>query len=101
VKLRLTEDAQADLVNIRIYTTKEFGGQQTKSYMEKLRQGFKTLRQHPEIGYGIDHLKSGYRCFQIEYHRVFYKFDNEVIAVVAVLHESQLPKRHLERRKKN
>ncbi len=98
MKLRLTREAEIDLKNIRYYTVKEFGTTQAKTYMVKLRQGFKTLSEHPEIGYSIAHLKPDYRCFQIEYHRIFYKLNGDVIGIVAVLHESQLPKRHLEQR---
>ena len=94
MKLRLTDDARADLSSIRGYTKREFGVEQTKQYMSQLRSGFKTLRQHPEIGYSIDHLKLGYRCFQIGHHRIFYTMRDDAIIVVAVLHDSQLPKRH-------
>ena len=99
--LRLTNDALLDLNDIRTYTRRKFGAKQAKAYMARIRQGFKTLRSHPEIGYQIDDLKLGYRCFQIEYHRLFYRLDDNVIAVIAVLHESQLPKRHLSQRKEN
>ncbi|MEM9422331.1 MAG: type II toxin-antitoxin system RelE/ParE family toxin [Pseudomonadota bacterium] len=97
--IRLTKDAQQDLKNIQDYTRGEFGREQTKRYMRHLREGFKHIRRHPEIGFPIDHLKTGYRCFAIEYHKVFYTLTDESIAVVAVLHESQLPMRHLKQRK--
>ena len=94
MKLRLTDEARADLSSIRAYTAREFGAQQATRYMMRLRGGFKTLRQHPEIGYRIDHLKPDHRCFQIGYHRIFYTMKDDIIVVVAVLHDSQLPKRH-------
>jgi len=66
--------------------------------MGRLAEGFKALLRHPEIGFPADHLKPGFRCFRVQHHAVFYTQDGEVIAVVAVLHESQLPTRHLEQR---
>lgn len=96
--LRLTDDARRDLSGIRSYTRREFGARQAKVYMDRLREGFKALRRHPDIGFPIDHLKPGFRCFRIQHHAIFYTLAAEIIAVVAVLHESQLPMRHLEQR---
>ncbi|MFN7055052.1 type II toxin-antitoxin system RelE/ParE family toxin [Hyphomonas sp.] len=98
VTLRITEDAQRDLAEIRAFTRRKFGARQTSRYMDSLKEGFKTLRRHPEIGFPIDHLKPGYRCFRVQHHAVFYMLAGDVIAVVAILHESQLPARHLEQR---
>jgi toxin ParE1/3/4 len=100
-KLRLTDDARRDLSDIRAYTRRDFGTRQAAVYMGRLAEGFKALRRHPEIGFPIDHLKPGFRCFRVQHHAIFYAQDGEVIAVVAVLHESQLPTRHLEQRAGN
>ncbi len=98
VTLRITEDAHRDLADIKAYTRREFGARQASRYMSSLKEGFKTLRRHPDIGFPIDHLKTGYRCFRVQHHAVFYTQADEVIAVVAIFHESQLPTRHLEQR---
>ncbi|MDP1556842.1 MAG: type II toxin-antitoxin system RelE/ParE family toxin [Hyphomonas sp.] len=96
--LRITEDAQRDLSEIRIYTRREFGQSQASLYMGRLKEGFKALRRHPDIGFPIDHLMPGFRCFRVQHHAIFYAQAGEIIAVVAVLHESQLPTRHLQQR---
>lgn len=96
--LRITEDAQRDLSDIRTYTRREFGARQTSLYMARLKEGFKALRRHPDIGFPIEHLKPGFRCFRVQHHAVFYVQVDEVIAVVAILHEGQLPTRHLDQR---
>ncbi|MGA1341575.1 MAG: type II toxin-antitoxin system RelE/ParE family toxin [Hyphomonas sp.] len=96
--LRVTDDARRDLSDIRTYTRREFGARQAAGYMSRLGEGFKALRRNPEIGFPIDQLKPGFRCFRVQHHAIFYTQVDEVIAVVAVLHESQLPTRHLERR---
>ena len=98
MKLRLTKAARADLANIRYYTRKEHSPAQTKKYISLLRTGFKTLQDHPEIGYSINHLLEGHRCFQIKYHRVFYCLSDTHIIVKAILHEAQSPQRHLSQR---
>lgn len=96
--LRLTDDARRDLSDIRSYTRREFGARQAALYVGRLGEGFKALRRHPDIGFMIDHLKPGFRCFRVQHHAIFYAQAGEIIAVVAVLHESQLPTRHLEQR---
>ena len=98
ITLRLTDDARRDLSDIRSYTRREFGARQASVYMDRLKSSLKTLRQHPEIGFPIDHLQPGFRCFRVQHHAIFYAQTGEIIAVVAVLHESQLPTRHLEQR---
>ena len=95
--LRITEDAQRDLSEIRAYTHREYGARQTALYMDQLKQGFKTLRTHPGIGFPVDRLKPGYRGLRVQRHCIFYTLAKDVIAVVAILHESQLPERHLDR----
>lgn len=96
--LSITEDAQRDLTDIRTYTRREFGARQASLYMGHLKEGFKALRANPDIGFPIDHLKPGYRCFRVQRHAIFYMLIEGIIAVVAILHESQLPTRHLDQR---
>jgi toxin ParE1/3/4 len=93
--LRITEDAQRDLSEIRIYTRREFGARQARQYMDQLKQGLKALRKYPDIGFPVDHLRPGYRCYRVERHGIFYMLADNIVAVVAILHESQLPLRHL------
>ena len=96
--LRLTDDARRDPSDIRSYSCRESGARQASVYMDRLKSGLKTQRQHPEIRFPIDHLKPGYRCFRVQRHAVSYDQTGEFIAVVAVLHESQIPTRHMEKR---
>lgn len=96
--LKLTKDARADLSAIRRYTIKQFGQRQYDIYRARLETGLQNLRQHPELGFSVDELAPGYRCFAVQFHRMFYRVDGDTIYVVAVLHESQLPQRYLSQR---
>jgi len=93
--LRLTEDAQRDIAEIKTYTQREFGAAQAKRYLGHLREAFHALRSHPEIGVAIDALKPGYRCLRVQRHAIFYTELGDAIAVIAILHERQLPDRAL------
>ncbi len=96
--LKLTKDARADLSGIRRYTIKQFGERQYQLYRSRLETGLQHLTEHPELGFEIDELAAGYRCFAVQHHRIFYRIDRKAIYVVAILHESQLPRRYLAQR---
>jgi len=98
-RFTLIDAAKADLTDIRSYTRREHGDEQAKGYMAELRQGFKTLRTNSEIGYSIEHIRKHYRCFQVKRHRIIYRLKDEEIVVIAVLHERQLPLRHIAQRR--
>lgn len=98
MNLRLITAAKADLTQIRDYTRREHGAAQAKVYMSALRASFKTLQTNPEIGFSIDHIREGYRCYAVKHHRIFYRIADANIIIAAVLHERQLPLRHLTQR---
>lgn len=96
--LKLIDAAKADLRDIRAYTKSNHGQAQAVKYMAILRTAFKDLRGNAKIGYSIAHIRVGYRCYKVEHHRIIYKLDAQDIIVIAVLHERQLPQRHIAQR---
>lgn len=73
--LKLTKDARSDLSDIRRYTIKQFGESQYQTYRSRLETGLQHLIEHPEIGFEVDELEAGYRCFAVQHHRIFYRID--------------------------
>ena len=96
--LKLTKDARSDLSDIRRYTIKQFGESQYQAYRSRLEIGLQHLIEHPEIGFEVDELEAGYRCLAVQHHRIFYRIDKKVVWVVAILHESRLPRPYLAQR---
>lgn len=96
--LKLTKDARSDLSDIRRYMIKQFGESQYQTYRSRLETGLQHLTGHPEIGFEVDELEAGYRCFAVQHHRIFYRIDKKVVWVVAILHESRLPRPYLDQR---
>ena len=96
--VRLTEGARQDIQEILTYSRDRFGAEQAARYRETLENGLQSLRRFPHVGVAVEHIRPDYRCFQVAYHRIFYRLDDDVIAVMAILHESQLPKLHLPER---
>lgn len=97
-RFTIIDAAKSDLADVRSYTRREHGDDQAKVYMAALREGFKTLRANSEIGINIDHIRKNYRCFQVKHHRIIYRLKDDAILVIAVLHERQLPLRHIAQR---
>lgn len=80
-----------------MYTCEEWGVDQADEYLNQLEAGMKQLIDHPSLGVNCDHVISGYRRLQVEYHAVFYQQLESEVLVVRVLHEDMCaPERLLE-----
>jgi len=86
---KVTRKAQADLIQIGRYTTKEWGVTQRNTYLKELDNSFLQIARNPELGVTCDYIAKGYRKFPQGSHLVFYKLDDEsVIEIIRVLHKS-------------
>ncbi len=100
MKLRLSLKARANLKDIRIYTQKTHGKGQAQKYVKAVRKGLALLPQNPYMGYIVESHRAVYRCLNIESHRAFYRITKSEIVVIAILHQSQEPERHISQRDK-
>lgn len=86
---KVTRKAQADLVEIGRYTTKEWGVTQRNTYLKELDNCFSQITENPELGMACDYIANGYRKFPQGSHLIFYKQNDEnVIEIIRVLHKS-------------
>jgi toxin ParE1/3/4 len=90
-KLQLTEDARADLRDIRRSTAQRWGVQQRDAYYAKLIKAMRSLLDYPELGPLRDDLYLGCRSLAAEQHVIFYRVIGDEIVVGRVLHGSQEP----------
>ncbi|WP_071842694.1 type II toxin-antitoxin system RelE/ParE family toxin [Cedecea neteri] len=96
---RLTEEARRDIVEIRDYTVANWGIPQSKSYLLGLRQLFSRLAESPEIGQcRAAELGSNISSFPYSSHMVYYLKKPDAVEILAVLHQSRVPSRHLSNR---
>lgn len=96
---RLTEEARRDIIEIRDYTVAHWGIAQSKSYLLGLRQLFTQLAESPEIGQCCTtELGSDIRSFPYSSHMVYYLKKPRALEILAVLHQSRVPFRHLSNR---
>ena len=94
-KYILSPQAQASLKEIRAYTLKQFGKQQTMVYLKKLRNQMKALAIPPAMGKERPEIKVGYYCSFIGSHTIYYRLSDTHIDIIDVLHQSMEPMRHL------
>ena len=88
-KLSISDEAVADLRDIRRYTAKHWGPQQRDRYVARLQRALRSLRDYPERGRRRDELYAGCRSLPVEQHVVFYYLTDDEIVVDRVLHGNQ------------
>jgi len=94
-KIRKQTLAEADLVDVWIYTHDRWGEAQAERYFDELETGINRLTRNPELGRPCDQLRDGYRALRINRHIVFYTVDAVAIRIVRVLHDRMDPARRL------
>ena len=96
--LCLTEEAQADLRDIRAFTKQQWGDVQSVRYIKEIREKLKLLAQNPSLG--VDRsadLEKGVRSILIGSHAIYYVFNAKALTVRAILHQAMTPNKHLQR----
>lgn len=95
---RLTRDAQQDLKGIRRYTVDRWGQEQSRKYLQGVREAMELLAEFP--GQGLARLDVGEGVFSFPYgsHMLYYRVENDIAVVFAVLHQRMVPEGHLQGR---
>ncbi len=98
----LLDGAQADLDHIKKYSVANWGVDVAVAYFEGLADIFELIAASPTIGRDrSDDLGNGYISYVHKSHVIYYKISQEhsdVVLIVAILHYSMLPGKHLEKR---
>lgn len=95
LSLRVTPQAESDLIETWLYTSETWGVEQADKYLDQLEAGMGHLTVHPSLGVDYSHILPGYRKIRIEHHDVFYRILESEILVVRVLHEDMDAPRRL------
>lgn len=101
IRYRLTSAAQQDLMNIRRFTMEKWGAEQSKTYIHELKNTMELLAEMPSMGRNCDDsLGEGIYRFPLASHTLYY-IESSVygIIIIAVLHQSMVPEKHLLRSK--
>ncbi len=92
---RLSPEAKKDLLNIRAYTRKRWGRQQTQKYIDALEKRCNELAQSPHMGRERPEIKPGYRSIIEGKHVIFYRVGDSGIEILRIPHERMDIEHHL------
>jgi len=97
-KLEISRQSEIELIQIRKYTSESWGQQQSDKYLTELQNTMFLLQENPYLGFKRFTISDGVYSFPHIRHMIYYKFDNEKLYIMAILHQSMLPKNHLKER---
>ena len=89
--VRFTRLAEADLLDIGLYTIRTWGRTQCNRYLRQLEQQCHRLAADPKRGRPCDDVRPGLRRSRVGRHVVFYREEAGGILVSRILHERMLP----------
>jgi toxin ParE1/3/4 len=87
-KLLVSAPAKADLGQIGDYTERQWGAQQKRKYLNRIKDQFKALLQTPGLGAPRDDIAKGLRAHPAGRHLVFYRETKSELQIVRVPRES-------------
>jgi len=103
-RVRLTQQAERDLLNILRWTTENFGACQAENYAETIMLAIEALSDGPDVQgtKNRDELISGVRVLHVARHGrkgrhfvVFRGAEGQIVEVLRLLHDSMELTRHM------
>jgi toxin ParE1/3/4 len=81
-------DAERDLFEIALYTSRQWGQQQARRYTEKLKQAIQAVSTGKAVYKEMESLRTGLRMLHCEHHYIFcLARTSEPAIIIAILHE--------------
>ena len=96
MKYRITESAYIDLDNIWLYTFEKWSENQANKYFESIIQEIELMSENPQKAKEMSQVKSNYFYFRALSHYVFFKYGNDKIEIIRILHKMMDFSQHLE-----
>ncbi|MEC7546086.1 MAG: type II toxin-antitoxin system RelE/ParE family toxin [Pseudomonadota bacterium] len=91
----LTNAAQADLHQLKVYSDERWGVRHTREYLMALRTSLQTLAENPGIGKHRPEVSASSYSFPFRSHVIYYLSAEAGITIFAVLHKRMVPEKHL------
>lgn len=85
-RLKISDEAYDDLVNIQNYTYQNYGESGWKDYGDALDAAITHIMLHPHSGYGREDIPPGYQVWNVKEHVMVYRVEGGEIYLVRVLH---------------
>lgn len=95
MKYKISHEAKRDIENIWLYTLNEWSIQAADRYVRSIMDEILYVADHPNSGTDCSEIRQGYYKARVQSHFIFYRFNNDTIEVVRVLHQQRDIPRHL------
>jgi len=89
-KYRLSNEAKNDLIRIHHYGIKKFGISQADKYFDSFFEYFEMIAQRPYSFESVDYIKKGYRRCVCGSDSIFYRINNGVVEIMAIIGRQDL-----------
>ena len=89
-KYKLSNAAKEDLIRIHHYGVKNFGINQADKYFNTFFDYFEIIAQQPFAFESIDHIKKGYRRCPCGVDCIYYRINNDLVGIIAVVGKQDL-----------
>ena len=91
-KYRLSNEAKEDLIRIHHYGVNRFGTAQADKYFDSFFKYFDIIAQQPFSFESVDYIKKGYRRCAIGSDSIYYKVNNDIVEIMAIVGRQDLKK---------
>ncbi len=87
---QLSNAAKNDLIRIYHYGVEKFGITQADKYFDTFFKYFAIISEQPFAFERIDHIKKGYRRCACGSDSIYYKIENDVVEIMAIVGSQDL-----------
>ncbi len=91
-KYRLSSSAKEDLIRIHHYGVEKSGMAQADKYFNSFFHSFEIIAQRPFSFESVDYLKKGYRRCVCGSDSIFYRINNDIVEITAIIGSQDLNK---------
>jgi len=89
-RYRLSNVVKEDLIRIHQYGIKKFGVNQAEKYFYSLFDCFDNIAQRPFTFESVDYIKSGYRRCVCGSDSIYFKVNNDIVDIMAIVGRQDL-----------
>jgi toxin ParE1/3/4 len=83
---RVSKRANADLIDIYVYGSEQFGEGRAVAYQQSLEACFEMIARHPKIGRTSPTVRPGVRRHEHGSHVILYREETDSVLIIAVLY---------------
>lgn len=89
-EFKLSNEAREDLIRIHHYGVKRFGMSQADKYFDLFFEYFDIIAQRPFSFESVDYIKEGYRRCACGSDSIYYKINEDVVEIMAIVGKQDL-----------